>query len=64
MMQTNERLTYSVREAAQLLGLSRNSVYQAIMKGEIPHMKVGKRLLIPRAQLDRMLNGEMQNGNH
>ena len=55
-MQTSERLTYKVIEAAQLLGLSKNSVYQACLKGEIPHLKIGKRILIPRVQLDRMLN--------
>lgn len=55
-MATSERLTYSVREAAELLGLSKNSAYQACLKGEIPHLKIGKRILIPVAQLDRMLN--------
>lgn len=55
-MVTNERLTYNVREAAKLLGLSKNSAYQACLKGEIPCLKIGRRLLIPRAQLDRMLN--------
>ena len=55
-MINNERLTYNVSEAAKLLGLSKNSAYQACLKGEIPHLKIGKRILIPRAQLDRMLN--------
>ena len=55
-MATNERLTYSVREAAQVLGLSKNSAYQACLRGEIPHLKIGKRILIPRVQLERMLN--------
>jgi len=55
-MQTNERLTLNCIEAARLLGLSKNSVYQACLKGEIPHLKIGKRILIPRVQLDRMLN--------
>jgi excisionase family DNA binding protein len=55
-MATSERLTYNVKEAAELLGLSKNSAYQACLKGEIPHLKIGKRILIPRAQLDRMLS--------
>jgi excisionase family DNA binding protein len=53
----NERLTLNVKEAAQALGLSRNSVYQGCIKGEIPHVKVGKRILIPKAQLERLLLG-------
>lgn len=53
---TNERLTYNVIEAARLLGLSKNSVYQACLKGEIPHLKIGKRILIPKAKLDELLH--------
>ena len=56
-MVTEERLTYNVKEAAKLLGLSRNSAYQACLKGEIPHLKIGKRILIPRVQLERLLLG-------
>ena len=56
-MVTEERLTYNVREAAKLLGLSKNSAYQACLKGEIPHLKIGKRILIPRIQLERLLFG-------
>ena len=59
-MKTRERLTYSVREAAELLGLSRNSVYQGCLKGEIPCLKVGSRILIPKAKLEGFLNGEVK----
>jgi len=59
-MATDERLTYNVREAAKLLGLSKNSAYQACLKGEIPHLKIGKRILIPRAQLERLLLGNSE----
>ena len=62
-MQTSERLTYDVKTAAKLLGLSKNSAYQACLKGEIPHLKIGKRILIPKVQLERLLlaNGEAKN---
>ena len=50
-----ERLTLTVREASKLLGLSRNSAYQGVLTGEIPHIKVGKRILIPRRALEVML---------
>lgn len=56
-MVNSERLTYNVREAAELLGLSKNSAYQACLKGEIPHLKIGKRILIPRVQLEGLLLG-------
>jgi len=54
----NERLTYNVNKAAKLLGLSRNAAYRACVNGEIPHLKIGKRILIPRVQLERLLAGE------
>ncbi|MFH1925665.1 MAG: helix-turn-helix domain-containing protein [Chloroflexota bacterium] len=54
----NERLTYNVSTAAKLLGLSRNAAYQGCLTGQIPHLKIGKRILIPRVQLERLLAGE------
>lgn len=51
-----EKLVLNVSEVAQLLGLSRNSAYLACLTGQIPHLKIGKRILIPKASLERMLN--------
>jgi excisionase family DNA binding protein len=50
--------TISVEEAGRRLGVGRNSAYEAAHRGEIPVIKIGKRLLVPRAAFDRMLNGE------
>jgi excisionase family DNA binding protein len=50
--------TYRVEEAAQLLGVGRNQFYEALKRGDFPCIRVGKRLLIPRAALDRLLDGE------
>jgi excisionase family DNA binding protein len=55
MKMNTERLTITVEEVAILLGLSRNSAYQGIATGEIPHIKVGKRILIPRIAFEKML---------
>lgn len=54
-MVDNERLTYDVGTAARLLGLSRGSAYQACLTGEIPHIKVGRRILIPCKSLEEFL---------
>lgn len=51
----NERMTLNVHEAASLLGLSRNSLYAAANRGEVPTIKIGRRILIPRAALEKML---------
>lgn len=54
----NKRLALTVKEAAELLGISKNSAYQACLTGELPHIKIGKRVIIPRLALERLLSGE------
>jgi excisionase family DNA binding protein len=49
------RLVYTVREAAELLRMHPQSVYHAIARGEIPHVRVGRRLLVPARALDEHL---------
>jgi excisionase family DNA binding protein len=51
-----DKLTYTVGETSKLLGLSRNSTYEAIRCGQIPNIKIGHRILIPRVALLRLLN--------
>lgn len=50
-----EKLTLTVDETAKCLGIGRNSAYEAIAKGEIPVVKIGKRLLVPKAALEKLL---------
>jgi excisionase family DNA binding protein len=57
MSTEDQRKTYTVDEAGRLLGVGRNQAYEAAKRGEIPTIKIGKRLLVPRAALDRMLDG-------
>jgi excisionase family DNA binding protein len=54
----DRRRTLTVPEAAEELGISRNSAYDAIKAGELQAIRIGKRLLVPRAVLDRLLGGE------
>ena len=58
MQGAEERKTYNVEEAGRLLGIGRNQAYEAAKLGQIPTIKIGKRLLVPKAALDRILNGE------
>jgi len=51
----NGRSTFDVNEVAAILGVSRWSAYGAIRRREIPAIKVGKRFLVPRHALERML---------
>jgi len=58
------RQTLTVEEAGRLLGISRNSAYEAARRGELPAIRIGKRLIVPRAALERLLgapiDGERQ----
>lgn len=58
-MPNEEARTISVELAGKMLGLSRASSYQAAATGELPTIKIGRRLLVPRAKLAAML-GEDQ----
>ena len=57
MAEEEERLTESVREAAKEAGIGVNQAYEAIRRGEIPHIKFGKRILVLRKPWLKMLGG-------
>ena len=56
MEQQNQRLTITVREAAELLGLSRNAAYEAVRRGDIPAIRIGGRILVPKHALENFLD--------
>jgi excisionase family DNA binding protein len=50
-----ERLVYTVPEAGALLGLGRNGSYEAARRGDLPTVRVGKLLRVPKVQFHKML---------
>ena len=50
-----KRKTISVIEAAKLLGVSKNSAYEAAHRGEIPVIRIGRLIRVPVVALERML---------
>ena len=50
-----ERTVYTVDEVARVLGIGRNTAYLAIRRGEIPSVRIGARILIPKVALDALL---------
>lgn len=50
-----DRLTYSVDEVAKLLGIGRNSAYRAVQTGELPSLRIGRRVVVPRRALEEWL---------
>ena len=51
------RLVYSVKEAGRLLRISRGLMYECVQKGQIPSIRIGRRILIPYAGLIKLLEG-------
>lgn len=54
-MRSDQRLTYTVEEAARLLGISRGLAYELVRSGQIPAIQLGRRLVVPRARLHSMI---------
>jgi hypothetical protein len=61
-LQGGQRATCTVPEASAVLGLSPWVGYQAAQRGEIPTLRIGRRLVVPVPALLRMLDGEPVDG--
>jgi excisionase family DNA binding protein len=53
-------LAYSVPQAAALLGISRTHGYELVARDELAHVRLGRRVLIPRVALERLLDVAVQ----
>jgi excisionase family DNA binding protein len=52
---TAERLVLSVDDAAYLLNISRGLAYELVARGELPAIRLGRRIVIPRIILEELL---------
>ena len=50
-----EKLVYSIPEASKLLGVSHIHGYLMAKRGQIPTIKLGRRIVVPKSALLRML---------
>ena len=50
------RLTLTVEEAAELLGVSRALGYELVARGEIASLRLGRRIVVPRRAIESMLD--------
>lgn len=48
----------TVQEAADYLRISRGLAFAAVRDGSLPSVRIGRRILIPRRQLEALLGGE------
>jgi len=59
----DNRLTYTLAEAASRLGISTWLAYEAAHRGELPVCRIGRRMLVPRAALLRLLGQDPSSGS-
>ena len=60
-----ERLTMTISEAGEALGVSRATAYLLARTGGIPVIRLGeRRLVVPKAQLQKMLEGRNNDHNN
>jgi excisionase family DNA binding protein len=54
-MPEDDRLVLEVPEAGRMLGLSRNASYEAAKRGDLPTIRIGKLIRVPKAAFHAML---------
>ncbi len=50
-----ERATYTVPQAGKRLGIGKNAAYEAARTGQIPTIRIGRRIVVPIAAFEKML---------
>jgi len=58
-MKTNDdqvRATLKIQEAAKIAGVGTRSIYRGVAAGEIPHLRFGRNILIPKTAFMRWLD--------
>ncbi len=53
------RQVLTIPEVCEALGIGRNQAYEAIHRGEIPSIRIGRRLVVPKVAFERMLTGDV-----
>jgi excisionase family DNA binding protein len=59
-LKQHERLVFTVREAAEVLGISKSHAYELVAQRVLPSLRLGRRIVIPRDALYRFLDGPAQ----
>ena len=56
----DDKLVLTIEEAARLLKIGRSCAYEAARRGELPILRLGRRMLVPKAALERLLEGKTE----
>ena len=57
------KLTYTVSEASEVLGIGRTKMYELVSSGEIKSIRFGDAIRISKAYLDDVVNPQIKNEN-
>ncbi len=49
-------LTMTVEETADALGIGRTLAYELVTRGELPALRLGRRIVIPRSAIEELVN--------
>ena len=63
MKEDSEPRVYSVEETGRILRISRGSAYERVRTGEIPSIRLGRRILIPAASLRDLIGEKTKDSN-
>lgn len=55
---SEKSLVMTVEEAAELLGISRGLAYELVRRRELPAIRLGRRLVVPRRKLLALIDGD------
>lgn len=56
--ESQQKLTYTSEEAAQMLDMGINQFRAAVRRGEIPAVQIGRKIRIPRRKFLAFINGD------
>ena len=57
-MPNDNHETLKVREVAAILRCGKNQAYELIQRGEVPHVRLGRLIRVPRHALEVLLKGQ------
>jgi len=57
------KLTYSIEEVSELLGISKSKVYNLCRNNKIPNIRLDGRIVVPVGRFDSWLNDSIKGGN-
>lgn len=60
MQNASERMAYSRQEAATLIGVGLGTIERLVSSGELRCKRVGRRVLIPRGALEKLLEDDTE----